>query len=349
MTRVKQLVIALIVLTAIFATSRQVATQTSPDSTDDAMPGVEASPDTPVIIKKDDIVVSGEQPAEDKVELPCLLVDIWTVRENLNTVIQIAEKGDEGFQEQVFLLIDQILHMLRSPKPGGAGYYYAGINTEDPIVVDIADTKVDAVLEDGMIQKVSGQAATPFAFEIYSPPQRAAFKNNGDTFVKAYRVELILDGAKKTVESKFEDWVHRKDSHRIPLPGIAQWAKLEIDASVKRADVNHAIIKLQALLPRIDDDPRNPYSFSINELKSAREYNELVSKRKTVVHKLKSALEGLDHVPGSAVTAKPDFDKETLIQQLDYVLFLVDGNDDERAEAKSRLTELLESLRGSGN
>lgn len=277
-------------------------------------------------------------------------VDLWSVREQLNTAIQVAQKGDAGYQQNLYLLIDQTLHLLRSPRPGGDGYYLAFIDKNKGTTVELATTKVDAVLDAAATQKISGEIAMAYELEITSPPQRAAFKNNGDTFVKAYRVEYIMDGAKKTVESKYEDWVHRKDTVTVPLPGLCQWVRFEIEASVRPQDVNHTIIQLNARVPEINDDERNPYTYSIKQLKVAREYNAFQGKRDKIISLLQAALLGLDYVPASAGAVKPapapGADNTALIEQLDYILFLLDGTPDEQTQARKKLDELLATMRG---
>ena len=279
-------------------------------------------------------------------QTPAEKIDLWSVRQNLNTAIAVAEKGGGTYQHDVSLILNQTLHLLRSPKPAGEGYFFASVDRDKAETLLLQSIKVAAVIGEADFQIISAEIATPFELEIYSPEQRAAFKNNGDTFIKAYRVEILQDGAKKTVESKFEDWVRRGTGHIIPLPGIVQWARIEIQAAVNQADVNHAIIKLRARVPQITDDPRNPYSFSIGELKTALEYNRLEAKRGVVVEKLKSALAGLDAVPGAAVKPQPaSANQGQLAEDLDYVLFLMNGTDEEKAQAKTRLTEIIATLK----
>jgi hypothetical protein len=294
-------------------------------------------------------LIAGAAPAQidGSTEAAAKAIDLWNVRGNMKTIVEIAEKGGD-FQKNVDLLIDQTLHLLRSPKPGGEGYYFADIK-KDPSAepIQLASTKVDAVADAAQFQRISGEIATPYELEISSPLQRAAFKNNGDTYIKSYRVELIIDGAKKTVERKFEDWIRKGTTHTIPLPGIAQWARIEIDAAVNKTDVNHTIIKLTARVPTITDDKRNPYSFPVEQLKAAREYNKLVSKRGKVVELVKSALQGLDYVPGSSsAPPRPQLDAEQLAERLDHILFMLDtGTAEEQLEAKRMLNELVQELK----
>ena len=278
-------------------------------------------------------------------QTPAEQIDLWSVRQNLNTAVEVAEKGGDGYQRNIDLLIDQTLHLLRSPKSGGEGYFFAIADKENAESLLLQSTKVDAVLEAGQVQLVTAEVATPFELEITSPAQRSAFKNNGDTYIKAYRVELVIDGARKTVERKVEDWVRSGTTMTIPLPGIAQWASIEVDAAVNLSDVNHAIIKLLARVPQIQDDPRNPYSFSIDELKTAREYNRLEAKRGVVVEKLKSALKSLDAVPGAGAQSPPAMNSGQLVENLEYVLFLMNGTDEEKAQAKDKLTDIINKIK----
>lgn len=278
---------------------------------------------------------------------PAAAVDLWTVRQNLDNAIILTEKGGEGYRENVDLLIDQTLHLLRSPIQGGQGYHFATVDRDKGETLLLASTKVDAALEDGAVIKLSGQAATPYELEIFSPLQRAAFKNNGDTYIKSYRVELVMDGEKNTVERKYEAWLRRGTSHTIPLPGVAQWARIEIEAAANRADLHHAIIKLRARVPQIIDNPVNPFSFSISELKTAREYNRLEAKRGVVREKLKSALAGLDMVPGAATPPPPPADLSQLVTELEQVHFLLGGTDAEKTQAGAKLLEIIERLKSN--
>jgi hypothetical protein len=278
-------------------------------------------------------------------QAPASSVDLWTVRQNLNNAITLSEQSGQDSQHNVDLLIDQTLHLLRSPLAGGQGYRFATMNRDKADTFLLASSKVDAVLEDGQFLKLAGEVATPIELEIFSPLQRAAFKNNGDTYIKSYRVELVIDGAKQTVERKFEDWLRRGTSHIVPLPGVAQWARIEIQVAANRADKSHAIIKLRARVPEITDDPMNPYTFSIDELKTAREYNRLEAKRGVVREKLKSALTGLDVVPGSATQAPSAIDVDQLVDELDQVLFLMGGSDAEKSEASAKLSQIINVLK----
>lgn len=274
-------------------------------------------------------------------------IDLWKVKDNFKTMIGISEKGGAGSREQLFLLIDQTLHLLRGPLPGGA-YTFAKVDRSDKKEsLELLSQKIDAVVDSGQFQKISAEVATAHQLELYTPTQRGFFKNNGDVFVKSYTVELIIDGVKKTVQREVNDWVRRGKGIPIPLPGLAQWAKIEVNAAVAKTDVNHAYLKILARVPDITDDPRNPYSFSIKELISASQYNAFDSKRKTVQEKLKSASAGLDYVPSvSGAPAETPLDKADLTQRLEYISFLLDSKKDtDKVEAKKAVEELLKLLK----
>ena len=107
---------------------------------------------------------------------------------------------------------------------------------------------------------------------------------------------------------------------------------------------------MQARLPEITDDPRNPYSFSIKQLNLARQYNELSSKRKTVLEQLKEGYKGLDYVPVAGGTTAPVqpipvSDIDSVVQKVEYALYLLNGKDSDKAEAKKVLGDLLKELK----
>jgi hypothetical protein len=180
--------------------------------------------------------------------------------------------------------------------------------------------------------------------QIHAPKYRSGlFRNNGDTYVEKYKVEFSIQGKTRTINWEHKNWISRDSTVEIPLPGIAEWAKIEIVAGVEASDVGNAIIELRALRPIVKDDPKNPFSYSIDQLKSLQK-NIAYAKSEAVLAQLNEALAGIKTAPVAAASSQAPSD-QAVVQKLEFISYLMDGSEEEREKAKAELKSLIESMK----
>ncbi|MEW5945127.1 MAG: hypothetical protein AB1742_02910 [bacterium] len=264
----------------------------------------------------------------------------------INESIKTVEAGGYNYEEKTIPLIDEAVHLLRGPIPGGQGYQFASVVTDGSIEPQaFVRTKVDADHNRGVFQKVAGETTTVFELEIYSPLHRGFFKNNGDTYVESYTLTYNLGGAVKTVTQDFKTWVRRGQTYTIPLPGVVDRARLEMSANVLPSDVNRAYIEMRAKHPRVEDKPESPYYFAIRELLDARDYASSYAKRDKVAEKLNGALSSLQYFPAATGDRRLECDASRIVRDLEYVLYLVRGDENDRRRAEEKLEKIIADLR----
>ncbi|HOO57049.1 MAG TPA: hypothetical protein PLN69_09520 [bacterium] len=271
-------------------------------------------------------------------------IDVNAAVENVETMLKLGEERGENYRQEINRLIDLTLHILRGPYLDGSDYKYAEAVMDDDQEPEILlSEKVDAVWEVGQQQAFDAEARTVYGLQISSPKYRSGlFKNNGDTYIESYRVEFSINGKKRTITREHKDWVRRNAQLEIPLPGIAEWAKIEILAGVAPSDVNHTIVEITGRHPVIKDDPKNPFSYSVEQMKSLQK-NIAYARQEVLMEKLTETLKGIEAVP-TATSANLSADKR-IVQKLEYILYLLEGNEVEREEAKKELKDLTEALK----
>jgi len=270
-------------------------------------------------------------------------VDVRSATQNIEAMIQLAENQTEDYKQEINAMIDLTLHILRGPYLDGSGYDYAELDMDDDNEPEtMLSEKVDAVWEAGQQQTFTARARTIYALQINSPKYRTGlFKNNGDTYLDSYRVEFSINGKKRTITREHKNWVRRNSTLEIPLPGISEWAQIDIVAGVAPADVNHTIIELRARHPLIKDDPKNPFSYSVDQLRTLQK-NVAYAKSEVILEKLNEALQGIEAVP--VATASNLSADQRIVQKLEYILYLLEGNELEQEEARKELRDLIDAL-----
>jgi hypothetical protein len=277
-------------------------------------------------------------------------IDINAAAKYVQQMTDLATKSSDNYKVEISALIDYTLHILRGPKPGGTGYFYASATMDQKDEPEtLLSEKVNAVWDAGQQQTFSAEARTVYMIEIYSPKYRTGgvFKNNGDTYIDSYRIEYSIGGKKHTIVSDYKDWVRRNNSVPVVLPGIAEWASIEIVVGVVSADVNHTIVEIRAHHPAIADDPKNPFTYSIEQLNYIQQ-NVMSMKAEKILERLDDTMKGIQAVPLATAPAATPTDTpadKSVVQKLDYVLYLLNGSPDEQAEGKKELKQLVDSMK----
>jgi len=258
-------------------------------------------------------------------------------------MIDLANKRSENFRIEINAMADYAIHTLRSPYTDGSGYRFAEVKfPKDDIPETIADAKIIEIFDSGKKQNMTGEARVTNALHINLPKYRSGglFKNNGDAYIYSYTVDYTIDGKKYTIAKEYKNWQPRATAIDIPLPGIAEWAKISTDIAVKPSDYDKTYVELTATHPEIKDDPANPFSYSIDVLQSVIK-NVAYAKPDELVKILKEADRGIDAVPAAIGANLPP--ENQIAQKIDAVLQLLDSNDTDKA--KDALKSLSDSLK----
>lgn len=274
-------------------------------------------------------------------------IDIQTAARDINKAKNMIRTMEDAGAEEIKSLVGHAMHVLRGPLPDGQGYHLAKVDMSDDVEsTSLLSAKIDAIWELGQKKTLSTELTSVYKFIIYSPLHRGFFKNNGNFYLDSYTVEYTINGVeeKKTVE--YKDWVTRDSTIEVPLPGIAEWAKLEIVTGVEPADVNNSIVQLYAKQPVVEDDQKNPYSYSVRMLAEAKERIEIGRRLSEIIDFLDEALLGIRVAKTFAGDVQVSSEAPGItVQKLEYILYLLEGNALENEEGVEELKLLLQKYK----
>ncbi|HOX28713.1 MAG TPA: hypothetical protein PLQ76_06125 [bacterium] len=272
-------------------------------------------------------------------------IDSKAALDNIQKMASLTKDRGENYRKEISNLIDFSLQVLRGPNPSGSGYLFATVSADKNSPAEtLLSEKVDAVWESGKQQVYKAETTNVFSFTINSPRYRPGglFKNNGDTYIDSYKVEYSVNGKEQTISREYKNWVKKNTSFSIPLPSPAEWARIEFTAGVSSSDVNRTVIEIIAQHPVIKDNPKNPYSYPIEQLKVLQNMISY-AKPDAIVDKLNDIQDGIRTVP-AAVGSGFSADDQT-VQKLEYILYLLQGNSADSAKGKSELKSFIETLK----
>jgi len=241
---------------------------------------------------------AAEAAKEKPVQKP---IDMVLAKRYIKSMIDLCAKRTENYRLDVNAMADYAIQTLRGPNSDGSGYRFAQVKSvKNDLPEIITETKITSILELEKKQTVRGESRITNALQIHLPKYRSGglFKNNGDAYIHSYTVEYSIEGKKYTITKEYKNWLPRNNSIDIPLPGIAEWAKIETDISVKTSDLEKTTVQLGASHPAIDDDPANPFSYSLDQLRSIKK-NITYANPEDLTKMLKEAARGIDAVPAS--------------------------------------------------
>ncbi len=271
------------------------------------------------------------------------VIDTRTAVEDITRAKTMIESENAGADE-LKMLIGHAMHVLRGPLPNGKGYHLATVDMGDDVEnTNLMSVKIDAIWELGQKKTITAELSSVYKFIIYSPLHRGFFKNNGNFYLDSYTVEYTINGITESKTVEYKDWITRDSTLEVPLPGIAEWAKLELVVGVEPADVNNAILQIYARQPVVDDDPKNPFSYSISMLAEAKDRIEIGRRLKEIEKFLDEALLGIKVAKTYAADASVVAGGRGIsVQELERILYLLEGNALENDEGVEELKTLLE-------
>ena len=281
-------------------------------------------------------------------------VDIAAAEASIRDSLKFAETADDYTdRHKAKSRILYSLHLLRDPNPDGKSYQYATVTDKAGTELVLSEA-LNANRDNLEKQTLVIESSTVTGFQIRSPLQRGFFKNNGDIYLESYKLTYKVNGKTNEVSKVYDNWVVRDTSIPVDVPGLAEWAKLEVVVGVKTADVDRTFIHLYADFPDIQDDPMNPFSYPIGQLKEALSRVENGRRLKEIIPFHKAALEGIAKVPPAIAAAAPagpvceapPASGGDPAGKLKYILYLIEeGGDLGLREAAAELKALIESSR----
>lgn len=281
------------------------------------------------------------------------VIDVDAAKKNITATIDAAREAVDSDAERTELsaMIRYSQHLLRGPSGDGVSYRYAMVDMSDKIKpVMMKSESLSAIWEKGDKQVVSVETSIVNGFQIYMPLQRGLFKNNGNMYLGSYKVEYIINGQKKTDSREYNQWVTREGVINIPLPGIAEWARLEMTVGVAPSDVDHVIVHIYGKFPRITDDPVNPFSYAIGKLGESLSRLEESRLPREIIKYHEEALVAISRVPSELLIPKegaaPDTSlKDEVVPKLRNILRLMEGTRSDQDQAAEELKILIEELK----
>lgn len=281
------------------------------------------------------------------------VIDVDAAKKNITATIDAAREAFDANadRKELAAMVRYSQHILRGPSGDGVSYRYAMVDMSDKIKPVMMESEtLNAVWEKGEKQVVSVETSIVNGFQIYMPLQRGLFKNNGNMYLGSYKVEYIINGQKKTDEREYNQWLTRESVINIPLPGIAEWAKLEMTVGVAPSDIDHVIVHVLGKFPRITDDPVNPFSYAIGKLGESLSRLDEDRLPKEIIRYHEEALTAISRVPSELLIPKegaaPDTSlKDEVVPKLRNILRLMEGTRDEQGQAIDEMKVLIEELR----
>jgi len=225
------------------------------------------------------------------------------------------ESQEDALKRLSVRWLEDVLHLLRGPAPDGT-YRWARLSESD------ARTEPQGVEVEEEARILTVQATNWFGFRLHCPKKKNLFWGNAPVMVR--KVVLTTGGVEKIL---FEN--HRLErgedlAHKFGF--ILAEGRLEITLERLPGAERSAYVELTGLLAGLVDDPDNPQAPLAKEIRGM----------------IAAGPDG-SAFPGHLERAL-DQCRTGIHRELEYILFLLNGSERERADGRRRLEELIRSL-----
>lgn len=291
---------------------------------------------------------------------------IAALRDDLHAVGRVATlSNDLGDSRQVLLaIVDANINSLREPRADGT-YRWASLQREPG--GRVADEKtIEQVHTEKELRNVTVTATNAYRVEVTVPQKRGVFASNNRVWVRNVLVDITgFDGKTSHHEMPVNAWVNPGDANGVALPDIGKsvraTAELGVESGSKKAVAEVALVQAKLV-----DDPNSPYFpavkrlLSIRDLGAAKEINRgalkssadeallslpgelekrTAEQQRAAEERRQMALTGLTKNEIVVGDATPD-----VVNALSEIARMMNGTIQEQADARGKLTALLEKL-----
>lgn len=276
-------------------------------------------------------------------------IDLEAAKKNIQSTLDAARDAEDTPESKNDLksMIRYSLHILRGPGADGLSYRYATVDMGAGVKPEmIGSYKPNAVWEKDLRQTIAVEGSTIVGFQIYMPLQRGFFKNNGNMFLDGYKLEYMLNGEKKSQTFEYRRWLNRDTAIDVPIPGIAEWARLEMTVAVAQADLDHVFAHVLAKRPLVKDDPSSPFAYVVGRLNDALSRLEDDRLPREVVKCHEEALAGIAQIPADLPTSNnASLNNDKTVAALRNILRLLEGDLSEQDQGMQELRKLIDTLK----
>lgn len=294
---------------------------------------------------------------------------LQTLSLDLKTLARVVDLADDlGDTRQMTLaLVDEEIDALREPRGDGT-YRWASLQREE--ASSVSDEKhLEKVHTEAQLHTVSVTAPRAYRLVVAAPQKRNLFSANNRVYFRKAHVEWTsFDGKTTSSDIPVDVWINPGDSHGVPLPDIAQSARISAELGVESGN-KKAVANVALLQAKLVDDPKSPYFPAVQRLMRVR---SLLVEKDIRRGELKSAVdEAILNMPGELqkrieeqnaeaerrrAMATSGTEKNSIhlgdatpdvVNALAEIHRLLSGNLDDQAEARTQLKALIDSLRPS--
>jgi hypothetical protein len=224
--------------------------------------------------------------------------------------------SEEGADRLTARLVADALHALRGPLPDGA-YRWARLSEKAAVPVP-RNVEVD---RDRLEWRIEG--ADWFALRLECPEKKNLFWGNAPVMVRSVTVD---DGTGAPRVLLRDRRLSRGEEVKLPFGAILPRAAVAIQFEKLPDNERDPFVEVEALQAGLWDDPANP---AAEMVKLVRDLADERPAGEWYLSRLDRAIEGC---------GKP------VKRELEYILYLLDGDPSEQNEGRRRLKELINNM-----
>jgi len=230
-------------------------------------------------------------------------------------LLAVQEPQEEALKKLTGRWLEDILHLLRGPGPNGT-YRWARLDESD------ARTEPKGVEVEDSAQTLTVQWTNWFGFHLRCPKKKNLFWGNAPVMVR--KVILVSEGGEKILLENHR--LDRGEDLTRKFGAILPEGRLEVVFERLPGGERSAYVELSGLLAGLADDPDNPQAPLVKEIRAM-----------IAAGPDGSALSGhLERALGRC--------QQGVRRELEYILYLLNGTERERADGRRRLEELIRTL-----
>jgi hypothetical protein len=230
-------------------------------------------------------------------------------------LLAAQEPQEEALKQLTGRWMEDILHLLRVPVPDGT-YRWARLSESD------ARTEPKGVDVEESVQTLTIPVTNWFGFHLRCPKKKNLFWGNAPVMVR--KVVLTAGGTSKVL--MVDRRLDRGEDLTQRFGAILPEGRLEVAFERLPGGERSAYVELSGLLAGLTDDPENPQAPLVGEVRAM----------------IAAGADGsafpqhLDRALGQC--------QKGIRRELEFILYLLNGTERERADGRRKLEELIRTL-----
>lgn len=161
--------------------------------------------------------------------------------------------------------IETHIDRMREPLPSGGHRWVRLVRPPGDAPVIKKEMLLAATGND--LDEFTSEAADVFAVRVAVPRKRSIRRANRQAWIERVTVRYEADGAEKTIERPFRQWLQPDNWKTIDLPVIAERVEVTVEARAKPDGARATLVETHFRQAVPQDDPLSPYAATVALLK----------------------------------------------------------------------------------